>query len=46
MAINITKPGYQECYIGDVLTDGLTIFKHKLFHNDIIEDNDIDKSFK
>jgi len=43
MAINITKPGYQECYIGDVLTDGLTIFKHKLFHNDIIEDNDLTK---
>ena len=40
--IKVTKPGYQECYIGDVITPGSTIFNKKLFHNDTVQDNNLD----
>jgi exoribonuclease R len=34
--VKVTKPSYQECYIGLTPVSGLTIFNNKLFHNDLI----------
>jgi len=32
--IIITKPSYQECYIGTTIISGSILFNSKLFHND------------
>lgn len=36
----VLKPNYQECQINNTNVSGLTVFNNKLFHNDIISNQD------